>query len=71
MDTKKERLWIAAAGLVIGVIAAGLALLALPNPLVKAEKFRPTVWRAVLTTVCLAGAVLLFTGVDTFIYANF
>lgn len=53
------------------LLPAGLALLALPNPLVKAERFRPTVWRAVLTTLCLAGSVLLFTGVGTFIYANF
>lgn len=53
------------------LLPAGLGLLALPNPLAKAERFRPMVWRAVLTTVCLAGAVLLFAGVDTFIYANF
>ena len=55
----------------LALLPVGLGLLALPNPLVKAEKFRPTAWRAVLTVVCLTGAVLLFAGVDTFIYANF
>ena len=55
----------------LALLPAGLGLLALPSPLSRAENFRPTVWRAVLTTVCLAGSVLLFAGVDTFIYANF
>ena len=55
----------------LALIPAGLGLLALPNPLRRAEDFRPTVWRAVLTTVCLAASVLFFSGVDTFIYANF
>ncbi|MDE7170936.1 MAG: MBOAT family protein [Oscillospiraceae bacterium] len=53
------------------LLPAGLALLACPDPAARAERFRPTVWRAALTAVCLAGSVLLFTGVDTFIYANF
>ena len=55
----------------LALLPAGLGLLALPNPLKKAESFRPTLWRAVLTAACLAGSVLLFAGVDTFIYANF
>ena len=55
----------------LALLPAGLGLLALRNPLKRAENFRPTVGRAVLTTVCLAGSVLFFTGVDTFIYANF
>ena len=53
------------------LVPAGLALLALPNPVANAERFRPSVWRAALTAVCLAGSVLLFSGVSTFIYANF
>ncbi len=52
-------------------IPAGLALLACPNPLAQAEHFRPTVGKAVLTTLCLVGSVLFFSGVATFIYANF
>ena len=55
----------------LALFLAGLGLLALPNPLKRAESFRPTVWRAALTTVCLTGSVLFFAGVDTFIYANF
>ena len=55
----------------LALLPVGLGLLALPNPLRRAESFRPTVGRAVLTAVCLTGAVLFFTGVDTFIYANF
>jgi len=50
---------------------AGLALLACPNPIVQTKEFRPTGWKAALSAVCLAGSVLLFAGVDTFIYANF
>jgi len=53
------------------LIPAGLALLACPNPVEQAERFRPSGWRLALTAVCLAGSVLLFAGVDTFIYANF
>ena len=52
-------------------LPAGLALLACPNPTAQAERFRPTAGKAALTAVCLAGSVLLFAGVDTFIYANF
>lgn len=52
-------------------IPAGLALLACPNPVEQAGRFRPSGWKLALTVVCLAGSVLLFTGVDTFIYANF
>ena len=53
------------------LLPAGLALLACPDPAARLERFRPTVWRAALTVVCLTGSVLLVTGVDTFIYANF
>ncbi len=52
-------------------VPAGLALLVLPNPIVQAEKFRPTVWKALLAAACLVGAMIFFSGVDTFIYANF
>lgn len=55
----------------LALIPAGLGLLAQPDPLARAEGFRPTPWRCVLTMACLAGAVLFFAGVDTFIYANF
>ena len=52
-------------------IPAGLALLACPNPLAQAERFRPTVWKAVLCVLCIVVSVIFFSGVDTFIYANF
>lgn len=65
----------AGAGLVYWVplllIPAGVALLACPNPVAQARSFRPAGWKAALTAVCLAGSVLLFSGVDSFIYANF
>ncbi|MDE6588735.1 MAG: hypothetical protein K2K53_00010, partial [Oscillospiraceae bacterium] len=50
---------------------AGLALLACPNPLAQAEHFRPTLAKAALCVLCIVGSVLFFSGVDTFIYANF
>lgn len=50
---------------------AGMALLAAPNPLVQIRDFRATGWKLVLTIVCLAVSLLFFSGVDTFIYANF
>ena len=50
---------------------AGLALLALPNPVERIRQFRPTAWRAALTVACLVGSVLFLSGVETFIYANF
>ena len=50
---------------------AGLALLACPNLQVQAEHFRPTWGRLILTVLCLTAGVLLFSGVDAFIYANF
>ena len=50
---------------------AGLALLVCPNPVEQAENFRPTVWRAVLTVICVVMSVIFLSGVDTFIYANF
>ena len=53
------------------VFPAGLGLLACPNPLVQAERFRPTAWKAVLCVACIVVSVLFFSGVDTFIYANF
>ena len=52
-------------------IPAGLALLACPNPLVQTKQFRPAVWKAVLCVLCLVVSVIFFSGVDTFIYANF
>ncbi len=52
-------------------LPAGLALLACPNPTAQAERFTPNVWKAVLAAVCLVGSVVFFSGVDTFIYANF
>ena len=53
------------------LLPAGMALLACPNPVAQARSFRPTGWRLALTAACLAGSLLLFSGVDTFIYANF
>ena len=53
------------------MIPAGLALLACPNPTAQAERFRPSAWKAVLTVVCLVCSMVFFSGVDTFIYANF
>jgi len=50
---------------------AGLALLACPNPTAQAERFAPKAWKAVLAMICLVGSVVFFSGVDTFIYANF
>lgn len=52
---------------------AGLALLACPNPAAQAQdgRFHPTGGRLALAVLCLAGSLLLFAGVDTFIYANF
>lgn len=50
---------------------AGIALLFRPSLLARAERFRPTLGRLVLTALCLTAGVLLFAGVDTFIYANF
>ncbi len=52
-------------------IPVGLALLACPNPLEQATRFRPTVGKLVLTVLCLVGSILFFSGVDAFIYANF
>ncbi len=52
-------------------LPAGLALLACPDPLVQARRFRATGWRLALTILCLVVSILFFSGVDTFIYANF
>ena len=53
------------------IFPAGLALLAFPNPTAQAEKFRPAVWKVLLTAVCMVASVVFLSGVDTFIYANF
>ena len=53
------------------LLPAGLALLACPNPIAQAEGFRPTAWKAALCVLCLTASVVFFSGVDTFIYANF
>lgn len=53
------------------LIVLGLALLACPNPTAQAEHFRPTVRKSVLCVLCIVASVLCFSGVDTFIYANF
>lgn len=53
------------------IFPAGLGLLACPNPVVQAERFSPKVWKVLLAILCLIGSVMFFTGVDTFIYANF
>ncbi len=52
-------------------LPAGLALLACPNPVEQAERFRPTAARLALTVLCLAGSALFLSGVEAFIYANF
>lgn len=52
-------------------LPAGLALLACPNPLEQARRFRPSGWKAALTVLCLVASILLFSGVESFIYANF
>ena len=52
-------------------IPAGLGLLACPNPIVQAERFQPRVWKAALCVLCVVVSVLFFSGVETFIYANF
>lgn len=53
------------------LLPAGLALLACPNPIAQTEGFRPTAWKAALCVLCLTASVVFFSGVDTFIYANF
>lgn len=52
-------------------LPAGMALLACPNPVAQAERFRPAAWKAALAALCVVGSVIFFSGVDTFIYANF
>lgn len=62
------------AGLALLLIVYGLALvLALKpgNTIRRMEDFRPTAWRCALACCILAGSVLSFSGVSTFIYANF
>lgn len=53
------------------LLPGGMALLACPNPLEQVRQFRPTAGKLVLTVVCLVVSILFFSGVDTFIYANF
>lgn len=49
----------------------GMALLALPNPLRQAQKFRPKAWKALVIVIALVWSVISLSGVATFIYANF
>ena len=49
----------------------GMALLALPNPLQQARRFRPKGWKVMIIVVALVWSVVSLSGVDTFIYANF
>lgn len=53
------------------VFPAALALLACPNPLNQTSPLRPTVGKLLLAALCLVVSILLLSGVDTFIYANF
>lgn len=53
------------------IVPAALGLLACPNPITQSERLRPTVWKLLVTVACVVASVLLFSGVDTFIYANF
>ena len=53
------------------ILPAALALLVCPNPIEQSRHLRPTVWKLLLTVACVVGSVLLFSGVTTFIYANF
>lgn len=53
------------------ILPAALVLLACPNPIEQSRRLRPTLWKLLLTVVCVVGSVLLFSGVTTFIYANF
>lgn len=55
----------------LGLLPAGLALLACPNPLAAARVFRPGAGKLILTILCIVASVVFFSGVDTFIYANF
>ncbi len=52
-------------------LPAGMALLALPNPLRQAQNFRPRAWKALAITITLVWSVISLSGVATFIYANF
>ena len=53
------------------IVPAALGLLACPNPITQSERLRPTVWKLLVTVACVVASVLLFSGVNTFIYANF
>lgn len=52
-------------------IPGGLALLACSDPAARLDHFRPTAGKAVLAALCLAVSILFFSGVDSFIYADF
>ena len=53
------------------LLPAGLGLLACPNPTAQMEGFRPRAWKAALAVGCVVVSVVFFSGVETFIYANF
>lgn len=55
----------------LAILPIAMALLACPNPVRQSRDFRPTAGKAVLAILCVVASVLLFSGVDTFIYANF
>lgn len=51
---------------------AGLLAVLLPgNTIRRMDAFRPTFWRGVLICLLFAWTILSFTGITTFIYANF
>lgn len=53
------------------IIPACCVLLVFRNPVEQMEQFRPSVWKVLLTILCVVVPVLFFSGVDSFIYANF
>lgn len=53
------------------IVPAACVLLVFRNPVEQVKRFRPTVWKALLAILCMVVSVLFFSGVDSFIYANF
>jgi hypothetical protein len=53
------------------IIPAACALLGVRNPVEQVREFRPSAWKVLLTVLCLVVSVLFFSGVESFIYANF
>ncbi len=53
------------------LIPAALALLICPNPIRQSEPLRPSLWKLLFVILCVVCSVILFSGVSTFIYANF